>query len=74
MVAHRAAPTPAVAVVGRNDLTQPTPLFTDVYAVAEFAEIDTANDAERTASELQRIGGHIGYRYQDTETAAATGR
>jgi len=60
MVAQRAAPTPVVAVVGRNELTHPTPLFTDVYAVADVAETDTTDDAELTAAQLQRIGSRIG--------------
>jgi glycerate 2-kinase len=60
VVAHRAAPTPVVAVVGRNDLTQPTSLFTDVFAVTDLAEADTATDAERTAEQLRRIGRHVG--------------
>ena len=59
VVAHRAAPTPVIAVVGRNDLTQPTPLFADIHAVADHSDTDTANDPQRTASCLQQIGAHI---------------
>jgi len=56
VVARRASPTPAIAVVGCNDLEQPTTLFTDIVAVADRTERDTARDRGRTAAELQAIG------------------
>jgi glycerate kinase len=60
VVAQRAAPTPVIAVVGRNDLVHPTPLFADIYAVADHSETDTANNPQRTATCLQQIGTRIG--------------
>jgi glycerate kinase len=63
-VALRAAPTPVIAVVGRNDLDDDVNTqFADVFAVAEFAEGDTSRDAERTAEILQHIGSRIGSRF-----------
>ncbi|MEV4237030.1 glycerate kinase [Nocardia sp. NPDC049737] len=62
VVARRAAPIPAVAVVGRNDLTCPTTLFADTYAVADHAGTDTAHDPQRTAAQLRDIGALIGDR------------
>jgi len=61
-VALRAAPTPVIAVVGRNDLDEATAKtrFADVYAVAELAENDTSADPQRTAELLQQIGTRIG--------------
>ena len=49
-----------IAVVERNDLTEPTPLFAEIHAVAD--DTDTANDPQHTASCLQQIGTHIGKR------------
>ena len=51
-----------IAVVERNDLTEPTPLFAEIHAVADDSDTDTANDPQRTASCLQQIGTHIGKR------------
>lgn len=64
-VAARAAPTPVVAVVGRNDLDEETTKtrFADVYALADLAETDTAHDPRRTAELLQHIGTQIGSCY-----------
>jgi glycerate 2-kinase len=61
-VALRPAPTPVVAVVGRNDLdnvTATTP-FTHIFAVADLADTNTAYDPHRTAELLLRIGAQIG--------------
>ncbi len=65
-VALRAAPTPVVAVVGCNDLDDDTAKthFTDVFAVADFADGDTSRDPHRTAEVLQHIGTQIGGRYR----------
>lgn len=51
----RAAPTPVVAVVGRNDLDEDTAktLFADVFAVTELAEGDTSRNPHRTAELLR---------------------
>jgi glycerate kinase len=64
-VALRAAPTPVIAVVGRNDLDADAASahFTDVFAVANLAEGDTSRDPHRTAELLQHIGAQIGTRY-----------
>ncbi|MEV5838764.1 glycerate kinase [Nocardia sp. NPDC052112] len=62
VVARRAAPIPVVAVVGRNDLTCPTTLFADTYAVVDYAGTDTAHDPKRTATQLRHIGAQIGQR------------
>ena len=62
VVARRAAPTPVVAVVGRNDLTGGTSVFAQTYAVADLSEADTAGDPVRTATLLRRIGADIGRR------------
>lgn len=62
-VAARSAPTPVVAVVGRNDLASPSELFRDVYAVADIAGTDTSRDPRGTASMLRRIGAAIGHRF-----------
>ena len=62
VVARRAAPTPVVAVVGRNDLTGATSVFAQTYAVADLAEADTAGDPVRTATLLRCIGADIGRR------------
>ena len=60
-VALRAAPTPVIAVVGRNDLDDATAnnQFADIFAVADFADGDTSRDPERTAELLQHIGTRI---------------
>ncbi|MEV3902460.1 glycerate kinase [Mycobacterium sp. NPDC050551] len=57
-VALRAAPTPVVAAVGRSDLDDDTARsrFTDVFAVADHADGDTARDPRRTALILRRLG------------------
>ena len=70
-VALRAAPTPVVAVVGRNDLGDDAAgtHFADVLAVADYAERDTSRDPRHTAELLQHIGTHIGRKY----SAAAPG-
>ena len=64
-VALRAAPTPVVAVVGRNDLggNAADSHFADVLAVADYAERDTSGDPWHTAELLQHIGTHIGRKY-----------
>ncbi len=62
-VALRAAPTPVIAVVGRNDLDESdtaSTQFADVLSVAEFAQADTSGDPRRTAELLQHIGTRIG--------------
>lgn len=63
-VATRAAPTPVIAVVGRNDLGMDTATsgFVDVLAVSDFTDRDTSNDRRRTAEVLQHIGFTIGTR------------
>ena len=38
----RAAPTPVIAVVGRNDLKSQTTPFIEIYAVADYSDTDTA--------------------------------
>ncbi len=65
VVALRAAPTPVVAVVGRNDLNNDTATtgFADIFAVADLTDSDTSRDAQRTAELLHHIGTHIGTRY-----------
>jgi len=64
-VALRAAPTPVVAVVGRNDLNNDTATtgFADIFAVADLTDSDTSRDPQRTAELLRHIGTHIGTRY-----------
>ena len=64
-VALRAAPTPVVAVVGRNDLDNDTAStgFADIFAVADLTDSDTSRDPHRTAELLQHIGTRIGTRY-----------
>ena len=64
-VALRAAPTPVVAVVGRNDLDNHTATtgFADIFAVADLTDKDTSRDPRRTAELLHHIGTHIGTRY-----------
>ncbi len=64
-VALRAAPTPVVAVVGRNDLDNHTATtgFADIFAVADLTDSDTSRDPQRTAELLHHIGTHIGTRY-----------
>lgn len=59
-VAARSAPTPVIAVVGRNDLGKHFAPFDDVHAVADLTEADTASDPSRTASLLRQIGRQIG--------------
>ncbi len=65
VVALRAAPTPVVAVVGRNDLNNDTATtgFADIFAVADLTDSDTSRDPQRTAELLHHIGTHIGTRY-----------
>jgi glycerate 2-kinase len=63
VVARRAAPTPVVAVVGLNSMTARTRLFSQIYAVAELSEDDTADDPVRTAALLRQIGADIGRRH-----------
>ena len=64
-VALRAAPTPVVAVVGRNDLDADTANtgFADIFAVADLTDGDTSRDPRRTAELLQHIGTQIGTHY-----------
>ena len=64
-VALRAAPTPVVAVVGRNDLDNDTAStgFADIFAVADLTDSDTSRDPHHTAELLQHIGTRIGTRY-----------
>ena len=64
-VALRAAPTPVIAVVGRNDLDADTANtgFADIFAVADLTDSDTSRDPQRTAELLQHIGTRIGTRY-----------
>ena len=63
-VALRAAPTPVIAVVGRNDLEHGTSAgFTDVFAVTDYTDTDTSRDPHRTAELLQHIGTQIGSRF-----------
>jgi glycerate 2-kinase len=54
-VALRAAPTPVVAVVGRNDLDEGT--------ATGFTDTDTSRDPQHTAELLQHIGIQIGNCY-----------
>ena len=62
-VAMRAAPTPVIAVVGRNDLERDaSTVFTDVFAVTDYTRTDTSRDPLRTAELLQHIGTRIGSR------------
>jgi glycerate kinase len=60
-VALRAAPTPVIVVVGRNDLDDATAnnQFADIFAVADYADGDTSRDPERTAELLRYIGTRI---------------
>ena len=64
-VAMRAAPTPVIAVVGRNDLDHDatSTQFTDIFAIADLTEDDTSRNPHRTAELLQHIGTQIGTRY-----------
>jgi glycerate kinase len=63
-VVLRAAPTPVVAVVGRNDLGADTATgFADVFAVADLGDGDTSRDPQRTGVLLQHIGTRIATRY-----------
>lgn len=63
VVARRAAPRPAIAVVGRNDLTFETELFAEIHTVVEFADSDPAVNGALTAEILRRMGRCIGRRY-----------
>jgi glycerate 2-kinase len=66
-VALRAAPTPVIAVVGRNDLQRDaSTAFTDVFAVADYTATDTSRDPLRTAELLQHIGTQIGSRFANS--------
>ena len=60
-VALRAAPTPVIAVVGRNDLDDDTAntQFADVFAIADLTDGDTSRNPQRTAELLQHIGTRI---------------
>ncbi|KAA0098011.1 glycerate kinase [Mycolicibacterium sp. P1-18] len=63
-VAMRAAPTPVIAVVGRNDLERDaSTVFTDVFAVTDYTDTDTSRDPLRTAELLRHIGTQIGSRF-----------
>ena len=63
-VALRAAPTPVVAVVGRNDLEpRRQHRVHRVFAVADLSDTDTSRDPQRTAELLQHIGTQIGSRF-----------
>jgi glycerate kinase len=63
VVAERAAPTPAFAVVGRNDLDgQHAGPFTRIYTVADHTTTDTTKDPQETATCLTQIGTLIGQR------------
>lgn len=73
-VAQRAAPTPAVAVVGRNNLHHHTANtgFAGIFALADLTDRDTSRDPHRTAELLRHIGTHIGTNYAalaDTDRA-----
>lgn len=59
-VATRSAPTPVVAVVGRNDLGENSAPFDDIHAVADLTDADTASDPVRTAALLRQVGRQIG--------------
>ena len=63
-VALRSAPTPVVAVVGRNDLGDDTAAsgFAEVFAIADLADADTSRDPHRTAELLHHIGTQLGTR------------
>jgi glycerate kinase len=63
-VAVRAAPTPVIAVVGRNELECGAGTgFTDVLAVADYTNVDTSRDSQLTAEVLQSIGTQIGSQF-----------
>jgi len=72
VVARRAAPTPVVAVVGLNSMTARTRLFSQIYAVAELSQDDTADDPVRTAALLREIGADIGRRHAVSTQPAVT--
>ncbi|MGY4654045.1 glycerate kinase [Mycobacterium sp. URHB0021] len=59
VVARWAAPTPVVVVVGHNSMTARTPVFSQICAVAELSEDDTADDPVRTAALLRQIGANM---------------
>ena len=75
-VALRAAPTPVIAVVGRNDLDDDTANteFADIFAVADHTDSDTSRDPQRTAELLQHIGIQIGTRYAGSGFVNASDR
>jgi glycerate kinase len=64
-VALRAAATPVIAVVGRNDLDNDIARtrFANVFAVADLTDDDTSRDPHRTAELLRYIGTRIGTQY-----------
>jgi glycerate 2-kinase len=62
VVARRAAPTPAIAVVGRNDLTSQTDLFAEIHTVVGLADTDPTVNGALTADILRRMGRCIGRR------------
>uniref|UniRef100_UPI002455139B glycerate kinase n=1 Tax=Nocardia brasiliensis TaxID=37326 RepID=UPI002455139B len=62
-IAHRAAPTPVIAVAGRSDLPRthwPRAGFTHVYTLTDYTPTDTAQNPTLTAHLLTRIGTRIG--------------
>jgi len=61
-----------VAVVGLNSMTARTRLFSQIYAVAELSEDDTADDPVRTAALLREIGADIGRRHAVSTQPAVT--
>ena len=63
-VALRAAPTPVVAVVGRNDLDNDSADtgFADIFAVADLTTATPPRSAPHRRT-LQHIGTQIGTRY-----------
>ena len=64
-VARRAGRTPVIAVVGRNDLAEDSPVFAEIYPVTDLSDADTAHDTGLTSVLLRRIGADIGHRTSD---------
>ncbi|MFD6156338.1 glycerate kinase [Nocardia sp. NPDC060256] len=75
-VARRAEPVPVIAVTGRNEIPRShwsRTGFTEVYALADYTDRDTAGDPTLTADLLVRIGRQIGQSRSLESTGAQLG-
>lgn len=58
-VLRRSAPTPVVAVVGRDQLRTERDRFASIHALTHLTDADTSSDRHRSAQLLREIGGRI---------------